>query len=89
MGVGVSVFLVAVGAILAFAVQITNSHGIDINTVGVILMVVGGIGLMIALAFVGLGDGGWGWPMGYRRRTYIDDSMPVGGRRYVRREIIE
>ena len=44
MGIGVSIFLFAVGAILAFAVEMDVS-GLDINTVGVILMLVGGIGI--------------------------------------------
>ncbi len=48
MGIGVSVFLIAVGAILAFAVNASVS-GINIATVGVILMVVGGIGLLATL----------------------------------------
>ena len=86
MGIGVSVLLLAVGAVLGFAVHVTNSHGIDINTVGVILMVVGGIGLLVALAFAGFGDAGWGWPAGYRRTTYVDDAP---GRRYVRRDIVD
>ena len=84
MGIGVSVLLLAVGAVLAFAVHVTTSHGIDINTVGVILMCVGGLGLLVALAFVGAGDGGWGWPVGYRRTTYVQDGLD--DRRYVRRE---
>ena len=50
MGIGVSVFLLALGAILAFAVHATVS-GIDINTIGVILMVVGAVGLLISLMF--------------------------------------
>ena len=45
MGIGVSVFLLAVGAILAFAVDLTVS-GLDLATVGVILMIVGAIGLV-------------------------------------------
>ncbi len=40
MNIGVSIFLIAIGAILAFAVNATVS-GIDINVVGVILLVVG------------------------------------------------
>jgi hypothetical protein len=40
----VSIFLIAVGAILAFAVQFATP-GIDLNVVGVILMLVGGAGL--------------------------------------------
>jgi hypothetical protein len=40
MGIGVSLFLIAVGAVLAFAVNVPAS-GIDIDTVGVILMAIG------------------------------------------------
>ncbi len=43
MGIGVSLFLIAVGAILAFAVE-AEVGGIDIDTVGIILMIVGAIG---------------------------------------------
>jgi hypothetical protein len=50
MGIGVSVFLIAVGAILAFAVNATV-QGIDIVTVGWILMAVGGLGLLLSLVF--------------------------------------
>ncbi len=50
MGISVSLLLVAVGAILTWAVT-TEASGIDINTVGVILMVVGLGGLVISLAF--------------------------------------
>ena len=48
MGIGVSVFLLAVGAILAFAIEVT-ADGVNLNTVGVILMVVGAIGLFASL----------------------------------------
>jgi len=50
MGIGVSIFLLAVGAILAFAVSATT-EGVNLDTVGVILMVVGGIGLLASLLF--------------------------------------
>ncbi|HLF39903.1 MAG TPA: DUF6458 family protein [Acidimicrobiia bacterium] len=50
MGIGVSIFLLAVGAILAFAVEATT-EGVNLDTVGVILMVVGGIGLLFSLLF--------------------------------------
>jgi hypothetical protein len=46
----VSLFLIAVGAILTFAVSAT-AEGFDINTVGVILMIVGGLGLLLSLLF--------------------------------------
>lgn len=48
MGIGVSILLIAVGAILAFAVHASLS-GIDLQTVGVILMVVGVVGLVVTL----------------------------------------
>jgi protein-S-isoprenylcysteine O-methyltransferase Ste14 len=74
MGIGVSVFLIAVGAILTFAVNASVS-GINIATVGVILMVVGGIGLLWSAIVMGTA--------GYRsrgtvvegpgRRTVVDD----------------
>jgi hypothetical protein len=48
MGIGVSIFLIAVGAILAFAVNTTVS-GLDIAVVGYILMVVGILGLAMTL----------------------------------------
>jgi hypothetical protein len=50
MGVGVSLLLIAAGAILTWAVS-AEASGIDLNTVGVILMVVGGIGLVLSLVF--------------------------------------
>lgn len=55
MGIGVSVFLLALGAILAFAVHATVS-GIDINTIGVILMVAGAIGLAMSMLIFGRRD---------------------------------
>ena len=48
MGIGVSIFLIAIGAILAFAVNAEIS-GLDIDVVGVILMVGGAIGLLLSL----------------------------------------
>jgi sulfite exporter TauE/SafE len=48
MGIGTSILLIAVGAILRFAVHVSTS-GFSIHTVGVILMVVGVIGLLISL----------------------------------------
>jgi hypothetical protein len=84
MGIGVSIFLLALGAILAFAVDVTTS-GIDINTVGVILMIVGAIGLATSFLF---------WDrMGFGaasrrtvRRDYVDDGVVVGTPRAAVRE---
>jgi uncharacterized protein DUF6458 len=50
MGVGVSLLLIAAGAILTWAVSAETS-GIDLNTVGVILMIVGAVGLVLSLVF--------------------------------------
>lgn len=48
MALGTALFLIAVGAILRFAVTASTS-GVDIHTVGVILMIVGGVGLLVSL----------------------------------------
>jgi hypothetical protein len=48
VGIGTSLFLIAVGAILYFAVDASVS-GLEIQTVGIILMVVGVLGLLISL----------------------------------------
>jgi hypothetical protein len=45
MGIGASLFLIAVGAVLTFALETTVS-GIDLDVVGIILMIVGIIGLL-------------------------------------------
>jgi len=81
MGIGVSIFLVAVGAVLAFAVNFRTS-GLDISTVGVILMIVGSLGFVASLVM--LGGSGWGG----RRRTVVDDYEPVGHRVVRREEIV-
>ena len=90
MGIGASIFLIALGAVLAFAVDVSVS-GFDLDTIGVILMVVGVIGLAVTLLL--LNGGGW---YGGPRRTrvvedaYVDDEPPVVSRRRVvrRRDVI-
>ncbi len=52
MGIGTSLFLIAVGAILYFAVDATIS-GLEITTIGIILMVIGVVGLLISLFMIG------------------------------------
>ena len=71
MGIGVSLILIAVGAILTWAVNATAS-GVDINTVGIILMIVGGVGLLLSLMFWS----SWGGPWWERRRTYDEGPPP-------------
>jgi len=74
MGVGVSILLIAAGAILTWAVTATVS-GVSIQTVGVILMVVGIVGLVISMIFWS-SWGGFGGPAARRRTTYVDDAPP-------------
>ena len=50
MSLGVSIFLLVVGAILTFAVDVTAS-GFSLDTVGIILMVAGALGLVLSLLF--------------------------------------
>lgn len=70
MRIGASLFLIAVGAILKFAVNTQNTHGFNIGTAGVILMIVGAIGLIITAIW-----------MSTRRRTDVVTQGPVGARR--------
>jgi hypothetical protein len=48
MGIGTSIFLIAARAILYFAVD-AHVSGLQITTVGLILMICGGLGLVISL----------------------------------------
>lgn len=74
MGIGVSLILIAIGAILTWAVHATTS-GFNIHTIGIILMIVGAVGILLSLMFWS-SWGGWG---GTRRRTtYVDDAPPPG-----------
>ena len=74
MGIGVSLILIAAGAILTWAVNATVS-GLSIHTIGVILMVVGIVGLLLSLMFWS----SWGGPAVARRRTTVVDDAPPPG----------
>jgi hypothetical protein len=76
MGIGVSLILIAAGAILTWAVNATAS-GVDINAVGVILMVVGAVGLLISMLFWS-SWGGYGVARGRRITTYEESPPPPG-----------
>ena len=52
MGIGVSIFLIALGAILTFATDVGVS-GLDLDVVGIVLMLVGALGLIMTHAGVG------------------------------------
>ena len=69
METGTSLFLIAVGAILYFAVDASIS-GIEITTVGLILMIIGVVGLVISLFLL------------TRRRATVVEERPVSRREY-------
>ena len=72
MGFGVSILLIAVGAILTWAVSAEVS-GLDINVVGVILLIVGILGLVLSMIFWS-SWGGFAQGGARRRTTYVDDG---------------
>ena len=73
MGIGAGIVLIAVGAILAFAVNVRVS-GIEIATVGVILMVAGVIGIVVSLVM--------NRQRAHTRHTVVrDDRLPGDGLR--------
>lgn len=76
MGISVSILLIAVGAILTWAVT-AEAEGIDVNTVGVILLIVGILGLVLSMIF-------WSsWGGLHRRGAYVERSVtaPPAARR--------
>ncbi|HVT64143.1 MAG TPA: DUF6458 family protein [Mycobacteriales bacterium] len=70
MGIGAGLFLIAVGAVLTWAVNATVS-GVDINTVGVILMIVGAVGVALDLIIFA--------PRRHSSRTVTSGGVPVAG----------
>jgi hypothetical protein len=68
MGIGASLFLIAVGAILTFALHL-HVGGVDMHTIGWILMAVGALGLVVTMII-------WG---GHRREAVT--TAPTGYRR--------
>ena len=85
MGVGVSLLLIAAGAVLAWAVDVTTS-GFNVNTIGYILLVVGIIGLLLSLVFWS----SWAGP-GYftrgSRRVVEDDVVDRPRRRVIEEDV--
>ncbi len=66
MGIVLSLLLIAVGAVLTFAVDV-DMEGWDLQTTGVILMIVGGLGVILSLVFWS----SWG---GFGRRATVVES---------------
>ena len=78
MGFGVGLILIAVGAILAWAVDVSTS-GVNLHTVGYILLVVGIVGVVFSLVFWS----SWAGP-GYLRRRSVSDGS---GRRVIEEDM--
>jgi hypothetical protein len=75
MGLGTSLVLIAIGAILDFAVNV-NTPGFNVHTVGVVLMVVGAVGVLLSLVFWSSWGGfGSGARTGTRRRV-VEEDIP-------------
>jgi hypothetical protein len=91
VGIPVSLVLIAVGAILAFAVNESPGASVDVDVVGWILLIVGLVGLLLSLLlWERWGPGYWGWSRGPepyppgpgsgygRRRTVVEEDGPPG-----------
>jgi Domain of unknown function (DUF6458) len=75
MGLGVGIFLIAVGAIMVFAIHVNPTNGaIDVHTVGWILTAAGALGIVLSMVFWS----SWGGPGFARRREVVD---PTGATR--------
>jgi hypothetical protein len=72
MGVGSSLALFAVGAILRFAVSVSSTH-FNLRTIGLILMIVGAVAFVVSLIFWS----SWGGFGGYRRERTVTGSDGV------------
>lgn len=77
MGIGASIFLLALGAILSFGINVdSDGAGIfNIDTIGIILMVIGAVGILLSMMFWS----SWGGPGGRRTedRTVVRDREVV------------
>ena len=68
MGIGVSLILIAAGAIITFAINVSTSSAFNLHTIGIILMVVGAIGVVMSLIFWS----SWGGFGGSRETTVVE-----------------
>jgi len=75
MGIGTSLVVFALGAVLRFAVTVTAT-GFNLHTMGIILMIVGAVGFVLSLAFWG-SWGGFGGGTSRRRRTVVEGPSGV------------
>ena len=72
MGIVTSMFLIAAGAIMRFAVT-AQGHGFNVHTTGVVLMIVGAVGALLSIAFWA----SWGGFGHYGRRSTVVTSQPT------------
>lgn len=72
MTIATAIFLIAIGAILRYAITVTTDV-INIQTVGLILMIAGGAGLAISLLYELVQQGGSKDKDEYPQRSYSDD----------------
>jgi hypothetical protein len=68
MGIGVSLFLIAVGLILWLAVNVDTEGALDVNMVGIILVIVGLVGMLLSLIFCRAGAAS---AAGGARRSFV------------------
>jgi len=73
MGLGASLFPIAGGAILIWGVT-GELAGLDVDAIGVILMVIGIVGLILSMIFWSP----WGGVGGRRRAIYVEEGPPAG-----------
>ncbi|MCI4063534.1 DUF6458 family protein [Micromonospora sp. R77] len=86
MGIGASIFMIALGAIFAFAVN-ANLGWLDLHVVGWVLMLVGLVGLALTLYFWNTRRRVVAAPV--RQRVVADPTVPVQDGRVVREEYRE
>ncbi len=68
MGIGVSLILIAAGAVLAFAIHVSTSSAFNLHTIGIILLVVGIVGAVLSMIFWS----SWGGFGGSRETTVVE-----------------
>jgi len=81
MGLGTSIFLIAVGAIMRFAVNASTS-GFSIHTAGTIIMIVGVVGVLISLLWMTV------WADRRRAVPPADDAYGAPRRTVREREVL-
>jgi hypothetical protein len=68
MGIGLSLLLIAAGAIITFAINVSTNSSFNLHTIGIILLVVGIIGAVMSMIFWS----SWGGFGGSRDTTVIE-----------------